>query len=455
MTKTSKGTLSQVVKLDNLPVVHSAECERNVLAAMLSNPADCIDDAAEKLTREDFFNPCHQVLFSALLDMRNSGKPIDATTVYRYLADRHLADAAGGAAFLGELSASVIPSITLASHIESVRSKAVLRRMAQASAQNIVDCLERQHEADSVVVECEQRILAVGNKSIGSTIITPVDGLNRTFRAMEEVNAANGNGLRGPSTGFPEMDRMTKGFRPKGYSVVGARTNVGKSAIGLTFAYNMVTAGDPCGIFSLEMTVEAMWSRLLAMETDIDVEKIDSVRLSNSDYDKLAVASDKMKDWPLPIAQRRGATLAQVTATARRMVKRFGIKVFIVDYLQKIRVPGVKDKRLEVSAASEGLACLAEELNIHVLALAQLGRDVEKEDRYPRLSDLKESGDIEQDADFVALLHRKILDDDKMSLFGKLNIAKQRNGPTGIIPVVFNHRTTRFTQDTRSEIPDL
>ena len=438
------------MNLAEIPAVHSLESEKAILGVMLTDQ-EKIDDALSAVTGADFFHPTHQELFGHLSDMRGKALPIDPSTVFQYLIDRGK-DMSGIVSDLAAAS-GVIASLTLVTHIQTVRDKATLRRVIQASKENILDCLDRQHEAQQVVGEAEQRIFNVGDSLAQAQLIMPKDGLKKAYAQILDVSTY-GKGMRGPSSGLFELDRLTKGFRPKAMSVYGARTNVGKSALGLTFAHNMGLNGDPCGIFSLEMTVEAMWIRLLSFHTGIDVELIDRGELDENQSDHLALAGDEMGRWNMPIAQRRGATLPQVASLARRMVKRHGIKVLIVDYLQKIKVPGIKEKRLEVAAASEGLACLAEELDIHVVALAQLGRGVEQEDRWPRLSDLKESGDVEQDADIVGLLHRPPIENgDKLSYFGKLNIAKQRNGPTGILSVILNHKTTKYEMDTRSPKP--
>lgn len=426
--------------------MHSLESEKQLLGLMLTDQ-EKIDDVLVSVVASDFFHPAHQDLFGHLSDMRSKGLPIDPSTVFQYILDR----GSDMAITISELAASsgVMAGFTLQTHIQVVKDKATLRRVIQASKETIVDCLTRQHEAQQVVGEAEQRIFSVGDGTAQSQLIMPKDAIKKAYAQILD-ESTHGKGMRGPSSGMHELDRMIKGFRPKAMSVWAARTNVGKSALGLTFAHNMGLNGDSCGIFSLEMIVEAMWIRLLAFHTGISVELIDRGELDDNQSDHIAVAGDQMSRWNMPIAQRRGATLQQVTSLARRMVKRHGIKVLIVDYLQKIRVPGIKEKRLEVAAASEGLACLAEELDIHVVALAQLGRGVEQDDRWPRLSDLKESGDIEQDADIVGLLHRPPIENgDKLSYFGKLNIAKQRNGPTGVLSVILNHKTTKYEIDTR------
>jgi replicative DNA helicase len=452
------------IQLEGLPAIHSLDAERAVLGGMLSDPEHLIDMASEKLNAEDFFHPAHQVLFSVLLEMRNSGKPIDPTTVFQYLEDRKLADSVGGAPMLGELSAGVISMLTAPEHIETVRTKSLLRRIQQACAQIVYSAQERQHEVDAVLDEAESQIFKITQSGVSQSFVTAHKAVDATLGIIERTMAMKGK-YDGLPTGIDELDQMTTGFKGGEMIVIAARPGIGKTALALTFAKNFlkeryddklerfVKPGHPVGFFSLEMSAEQLMLRLLSSYSNVSLQAMREGRLSKQELDALAVVAEEVSGLPLLIDESSMLNIGQLRAKGRRMKQMHNISVIIIDYLQLLSSTTEKareNRQIEVAEISRGIKGLARELNIPIIVLAQLNRKPEEGNHEPALHHLRESGSIEQDADIVMLLSRKSEKEEGETTFkAQLHIAKQRNGPTGKVELVFHGAYTRYESAPR------
>jgi len=455
-----------------MPAVHSPEAERAVLGSMLTDPDAVIDETIELLAAEDFFDPAHQQLFATLIEMRNEDRPIDITTVYQYLEDRKLADSLGGAAFLGELSTGVLSVLTASAHIKTVREKGILRRLREACAQIVLDTQDRQHEVESVLDEAESSIFKLNEKHVTKTTRSAASLVFPAIQIIENTMKLDGQ-YNGIPSGFHELDKLTTGFKGGEMIVVAARPGVGKTAFALSMVRNMlkekyspeeekiIRPGHPVAFFSLEMTGEQLMLRLLASCADVSLQSIREGNLRASDLDALNVVAEEIANYPLFVDESSFLSITQLRAKARRLKAQHDISAIVVDYLQLLTSSSRKaqdNRQVEVAEISRGIKALSMELNIPIIVLAQLNRKPEETNQDPALHHLRESGSIEQDADLVLMLSRKFEKDGDEettqtrhgpAFTAKLNIAKQRNGPTGNIELVFSARSTRFDSAPR------
>ncbi|NJK91034.1 MAG: replicative DNA helicase [Blastochloris sp.] len=387
---------------------------------MLSDPEAVIDDVAQVITAEDFFNPAHQSLFNAIIDMRNRSLPIDPGTLLQYLEDRKIAAAVGGAPLLGELAAGVVSILTAPAHTQTVRAKSILRSLQSACAKIVFNTQERQHEVEEVLDEAEKGIFEIADRAITNTTLGSKDAVRRTLQIIERTVRLKGR-YDGLPTGFIELDRLTTGFKPGEMIVVAARPGVGKTAFALTMARNFlkekwddqlgrfVKPGHGVAFFSLEMTAEQLMLRLLASYAKVRLQDIRKGELNARDLDALGVVAEELSTLPLFIDESSMLSITQLRAKARRLKQRHNIDVIIIDYLQLLTSSSEKAKdnrQVEVAEISRGIKGLAKELGVPIIVLAQLNRKPEEGNAEPALHHLRESGSIEQDADTVMLLSR-------------------------------------------------
>jgi len=428
------------MELHQLPAIHSIEAEKSVLGAMLSDPSDTFDLVAAELKEADFFHPAHQTLFRAFLDMKEKGKAIDPSTVFQYLEDRGLSDSIGGASFLGELSAGVINVLTAPTQIATVRDKAILRNLQKAAVSIAMDCHDAQGEAREALGRAETAIMTIGDRRASVTLQEARQIVNATYQEIMDI--AEGTSSPRLQVGWPEVDSKTGGFDPGAMVVIAARPSVGKTALALNWADSMLRGGTAVGFISLEMRLEQLAMRLMAARTDIPLRRIREGNLNNHQSDVLAAAGDKLSAEPWSMVYEPGASISAVRSHIRRMVKRTGAKAVFVDYIGLITAPEKENRLQEVSHVSRQLKQIAGEMGIVLFPLCQLNRNVE--DKEPALHHLKESGQIEQDADAVALIHRAWIKEGDMALEGWVKLAKVRDGQTGRIDVVYNGPVTTF-----------
>jgi replicative DNA helicase len=454
-------------------VLYSAEAEKAVLGCMMAQPAEVINDATVALSKEDFFVPAHQEIFGAMREMYNLSQAIDVMTIHQWLVDRKLADAVGSPGILAELLVGFATHLNVASYIQIVKDKSLLRCLQLACSTIVQDIADMPDSVPSVLDRAESAIFQVTNQGLTNSTVTAREEIDRAIALIEAFQNRKGH-LHGLPTGFHKLDEMTAGWKAGEMIVLAARPGQGKTALALTFArhaldqrYDEATdswkkPGHAVGMFSLEMTNEQLMLRLLAAYGSESLQRIRQGELDEHSMQKLRLVAADMKEWPFYLDDSSFLTINQLRGKARRMKDRWGIDLLVIDYLQLLRSESsqAKDNRQnEVAEISRGIKALAKELSIPIIILAQLNRRSEENKSEPALHNLRESGAIEQDADVVLLLHRKDSEKDQDGneqqtgpvIPYSLNIAKQRNGPTDRLDILFHAPYTRFDDPVRHE----
>jgi replicative DNA helicase len=440
--------------LDKVPP-HSIEAEMAVLGAIMQSP-EAFGIAIQHLAADDFYRQDHRTLYEALVAMYDAGKPIDFVSVREHLASHNRLDAVGGDAYIVDL-VEAVPTVANAEHYAKiVKEKALLRGLIQAGAEIIRDAHD-QANVEEVLDRCERRIFEVTERNI---VGQAYDVRRILSEVMQKLDLQGGHTITGLETGLADLDDKTRGFQPGEMIVLAARPSVGKSALALNIAEHVaVDLGKPVIFFSIEMSKEELALRLAASRAEVDGQKLRKGQLSDAEVRRMQDTCHFLYSAPLFIDETPSLRILDLRAKARRMVQRHNVELIVVDYLQLMTAPGAESRQVEVSSISRGLKAIARELNLPVVAIAQLRRESEEHKR-PRLSDLRESGAIEQDADVVLLLHREEMrhsHDSKeyAESQGKaeLIIAKQRNGPTDTINLTWQRQYTRFRSWTPHEEP--
>ena len=439
---------------------HSVEAEQGVLGSMLISPRDTIAECVEKINEEYFYVPAHQTIYSTLVDLWNAGQAIDLITFTQVLRDRNLLETIGGAAFVTSLFTFVPTAANVGYYLEIVRDKYILRQIITAATESVRRAYEEQDEVGNLLDEVEQKIFAVGEDRFKGQMLSMKDQVMEAIESIEKLYERKG-GITGISTGFVEFDRMTSGMHPAEMIVIAARPSMGKTALAMNIAEHVAIQEKlPVGVFSLEMSSQQLVQRLLCSRARVNLQKVRDGFLGERDFPSLTAAASKLAEAKIFIDDSAGLTILELRAKARRLKAQQDVQLLIVDYLQLLRSPsrrGQENRQIEISEISAGLKGLAQELKVPVIVVAQLNRQPEQRSGgKPRLSDLRESGSIEQDADLVALLVRpEIYEEDEEARAEKageaeLIIAKQRNGPVGEIPLTFLKEFTRFEDRARN-----
>jgi replicative DNA helicase len=443
------------LKLDRLPP-HSIEAERGVLGCVLLSPNDCIGICIEKFKvgSEVFYDLRHRTIYELLVEMYDHKEAIDLLTVQQRLKDKNQLESIGGLAYLASLPDAVPSAANLSFYSDIVREKHLLRRMIQTCTAVVGRVYEQEGEVDALLDEVERDVLRISEDRVEATSRTIKDLVKRAITTIEEFHQRQGM-LTGIATGFPDMDKMTSGFHGGEMIVIAARPSMGKTSLAMNIAEHVALEERlAVGVFSLEMTAESLVLRMLCSRSRVNLRNIREGFLADRDFPKLTGSAGKLAGAPLFIDDTPALSILQLRAKARRMVQQYGIKLFVVDYLQLLHSTSrrAENRQQEIADISNGIKALAKELVVPVVVLSQLNRELEKDkNRKPRLSDLRESGAIEQDADLVALLYKPGGGDDEDGPSAEqeavpvnLLIAKQRNGPTGEVPLTFLKAYTRF-----------
>ncbi len=459
MALNASGTIPAAV-FDREPP-YSIQAEVSVLGGILIDP-ESIPRVVETVNDSMFHRESHRRLFRAMVRLFEQDTVVDVVTLGDHLQKTDELESVGGLEYIADLLDAVPTAANIEYHARIVREKAVLRRLVEASSQIIRDAYEQGDRSIEEVVDlAEQRIFQVAESHDRSGFVWIKEILWPTFEHIEKLQESSG-GLTGVATGFPSLDRMTTGFQKGDLTIVAARPAMGKTSWVLNVAQNAAIDHEvPVAIFSLEMSKEQLVQRLLCAEGRVDAQKLRSGRLSAAEYQRLAASAGKLNTAPIWIDDQPGSTVLEMRAKARRLKSESELGLLVVDYLQLMAGHRTSENRQqEVSEISRGLKALARELEVPVIALSQLSRGPEQRtDHRPQLSDLRDSGSIEQDADLVMFLYRPEYyhgptDRDGNSLEGRaeLIIGKQRNGPTGMVPLYFHKAYTRF--DELAEEPD-
>jgi replicative DNA helicase len=434
-----------------LPV--SMEAERSILGAILLDNS-LYDQAAEHLTPDDFSLDAHRRIYSRMRDLQETGRPVDMITLVEELDRRKEVEAIGGVAYLSSLIDGVPERPSIEHYVRIVRNKALLRGLINVAQNAIAEAIEHADEAEEVLGRAEQAIFQLSENRIGQGFLNIPDIIKSSFGSLEEL-IDRGQEITGLATHYTQLDKLTSGLQPSDLVIIAARPSMGKTAFAMNIAENAaVLDGKVVGVFSLEMSREALLKRMLASHAQVDSKELNQGFLSKDDKRKLVRAVEELMQSKLYIDDTPGISVSEMRAKARRLRQTEGLDLLIVDYLQLMSAVPIGGKRFEnrtqeVSAISRGLKALAKELKVPVVALSQLSRAPESRggDHRPQLSDLRESGSIEQDADVVAFIFREEVykkDDPDLDGMAELIIAKQRNGPTDTIKMAFIKRYTRF-----------
>ena len=421
--------------------------EQSVLGAMLLSK-DAIAEVVETLREADFYRPAHQIIYGAILDLYSRGEPADAVTVAAELSRIGESARVGGAPYLHTLVASVPTAANAHYYARIVSERAILRRLVEAGTRIVTMGYAGDGEVDSIVDRAQAEVYDVAGRRT-SEDYAPLSEI--LAGAMDEIEAISGRGgaLAGVPTGFTDLDNLTNGLHPGQMVVVAARPSVGKSTLGLDLARAAsIKHGHTSVIFSLEMGRNEIVMRLLSAEAQIPLTSMRAGTMSDSDWQRLARKMSQVSEAPLFIDDSPNLTMMEIRAKARRLKQRHDLKLVIIDYLQ-LMTSGrrVESRQVEVSEFSRQIKLLAKELDVPVVAISQLNRGPEQRtDKKPMLSDLRESGSIEQDADMVVLLHREDLYERDSPRAGEADfiVAKHRNGPTATITVTFQGHYSRF-----------
>jgi replicative DNA helicase len=424
------------------------ESEMCVLGSMMLD-ATCIDIVVQIVHQENFYRPAHQLIFQAIVDLRQAVKPIDLVTVRDELDRRKQLGPVGGVEYIVSLAEGVPNAANAEYYAKIVRDKAMLRELIVAGTDMVREAFDSSEEASAIVDEAEQSVFKIASDSIGEQAVDLKGLLQKTF---ETLQANDGSLITGVATGYHQLDELTSGFQKGEMLVLAARPSMGKTSCVLNIAEHMaVVERKPVAVFSLEMSKEQLAQRLLASHARFDLRQMRRGMISAEDWTKLQLAAGDLEQAPMYIDDSPLLTALQLRSKARRLKAQHDIQCVFIDYLQLMSYHGRADSRQEqITEISRGIKALARELEVPVVCAAQLNRGpADRDSHRPRMSDLRESGSIEQDADVVMLLHcedyyHRGEPDYMNNNVTELIVAKQRNGPTGIIKLTFLPNCTRF-----------
>jgi replicative DNA helicase len=423
------------------------DAEQSVLGSMLISK-DAIADVNEQVRGADFYRPAHETIYDAIIELYGRGEPADPVTVAAELQRRGELQRVGGAPYLHTLSASVPIAANAGYYAAIVREKAILRRLVEAGTRIAQMGYAGEGDVDDTVDRAQAEVYAITDKRQSEDYAPLSDIMESTIEEIEAISNRDG-GMVGVPTGLIELDELTNGLQPGQMVIIAARPAMGKSTLGLDFCraaaihHNLTSV-----IFSLEMTRSEITMRLLSAEAKVPLNHIRNGPMTDEDWNKLATKMGQISAAPLFIDDSPNMTMMEIRAKARRLKQRHDLKLIVIDYLQLMSSgKKVESRQLEVSEFSRQIKLLAKELEVPIIALSQLNRGPEQRaDRRPMMSDLRESGSIEQDADIVMLLHREDVYEKESTRPGEADIivAKHRNGPTRDLTVLFQGHYSRF-----------
>ena len=439
------------------------EAEQAVLGAMLIDK-EAIAKASEILTSSDFYREAHRVIFNAMLELYNKNEAVDMVTVTEILKRDNKLEDIGGLAYITSLANVVLTAANVKYHADIVAEKSVLRQLVRVSTEIAAMGYEANEDVGTLLDTAESRILEISNRKKKADFTPINDVLMESVQNIEKL-INNKGGLTGLPSGFADLDKLTSGLHPSDFIILAARPSMGKTALALNIVQNVALrahkkiGGEPRSVafFSLEMSKEQLVNRMLCAEAGIDSQRLRVGEMGDKDWDALWGACDLMSKAKIYIDDTAGITVMDMRSRARRLKAEHGLDLIVVDYLQLMQGSGKRnnsgDRQQEVSEISRSLKALARELDVPVLALSQLSRSVEsRQVKRPMLSDLRESGSLEQDADIVAFLYREdYYNPETENKHTELIIAKHRNGPVDTVNLFFQKQFTKFVGFTKRE----
>lgn len=451
MAKTTRKTTNNISPATNIPP-SAPDVEAAVLGAILIDK-DAIAKVLDILNKDSFYKPAHQMIFEAMLSLIESNEPIDTVTVYEELSKRNQIDAIGGAAYLSKLAQDVSSPAMIEFHSKIIVEKQILRSLIESANAIQKEAYEGNKDAFEILDEAERKILEISEVQVKRNYQGMDTAVKNAIEYLEAIHSQNYSSFAVPS-GFYELDNLLGGFQRSDLIIIAARPSMGKTAFALSIARNAAIDYEiPVGVFSLEMSTMQLVIRLLCAEARLNTHLVRTGKLPHQDGAKLSKNAGKLIKAPIYVDDTPSQTVLEIRAKSRRLKVEKKVGMIIVDYLQLMQgPPNAENREKEISHISRSLKSLAKELNIPVIALAQLNRAVEsRADKRPLLSDLRESGSIEQDADVVLFLNRpevygleKDEDGNPTEGIAEVIIGKQRNGPTGKVRLAFIKEYARF-----------
>lgn len=429
----------------------SIEAEEAILGAILTNPS-CINKIVDMLKVNSFYKPANKIIYQTILDLIRENSAIDIVTVSEKLKELDKLEQVGGRIYINELAMNVVTTANVEYYAKIVQEKAIKRNLINAGSE-IVTMSYESNSIDETLDTAQKMIFSIAQQKVTSDLVHVKDIVTTTYQKIEE-RFNNRDELLGYTTGFYDLDKMMSGLQPSDLLILAARPAMGKTAFVLNIALNVAKlAKVPVTIFSLEMSKEQLLQRLLCAEAEVDMQKVKSGNMQAKDWERLLNAMTVISETPIYIDDTPGATIMDIRAKCRRVAmeeKKLGL--IVIDYLQLMEGGGNEERTQQVSAISRGLKGIARELNVPIIALSQLSRAVEQRNtKKPMLSDLRESGSIEQDADIVMFIYREdYYDQEETENKGnaEIIIAKHRNGPTGSVDLLFQPNITKFKNKT-------
>lgn len=433
---------------------HSVEAEQSVIGAMLMD-REAIISASEIVTGADFYQHQYGVMFEAMVELFNEGKPVDLVTLQNRLKEKDVPPEVSSLEFVRDIMTTVPTSANVKSYAGIVREKAVLRRLIKINEEIANTCYAGKDKLDDILAHTEKSVFDL-LQSKGSGDFVPIRQVALNVLDKIETASKNQGNVTGIPSGFHDLDFRTSGFQPSDFVLIAARPSMGKTAFVLNVVDHIaVRKNMPCMVFSLEMSKEQLVNRMLSMESRVDSQKLRTGTLSDSDWDAVVEGIGTIGNSKLIIDDTPGISIMELRSKCRKVKLEYGLSIVIIDYLQLMSGSGKSDSRQqEISEISRSLKAIAREMEAPVIALSQLSRACEaRSDHRPMLSDLRESGAIEQDADLVAFLYRDeyyFPEKTEKKNMAELIIAKQRNGPTGTVNLTWLGQYTKFANMTNS-----
>lgn len=470
LKRTRRQRAASSSSIDRLPP-HNIECEMGVLGCCLLSPNDCIADSIIKFGEakwEVFYDLRHQEIFKAMCEMVDKREQIDLITLQSKLKNEGMLDQVGGIGYLAGLPDTVPSSANLSHYADHVLEKHILRKLIHSCTDIIAEVYEFTGTAEELLERAEHGIMSARKLSQEESIPTMKECVNKAIDTIEEYHKRQGK-IIGMPTGLPDLDKLTGGLTNGEVFVIAGRPSTGKTSLAMNIAEHVAVELElPVGVFSLEMTRDSLVMRMLCSRAKVNLRSIKDGFMVQRDFDKITLSGGKLAKSQIIIEDISGLSILNLKARARRMMSKYKIKLLVIDYLQlmhaTIGTKRIDNRQQEIAEISGGVKALAKELGIPVILLSQLNREIDKREGKPRLSDLRESGAIEQDADIIGLLYdpnRKKEEDkngDEADEFAKpinLFIAKQRNGPVADVYLTFLKPYTRFESAAKVSDDDV
>lgn len=427
---------------------HNIEAEQAVLGAVFLEP-EAMSTAAEYLLPEDFYRASHQRVFEVMLTLSDKGEPIDLVTVTSALSNNKVLEEVGGVSYLSDIANSVPTAANITYYTRIVSEKSTLRSLIRTATNIVTSGYEEEDDLEDVLNSAEKDILEVAQRKNSGAFKSIKDVLIDVYDNIEQLHNSDGN-VTGIPTGYRDLDQITSGFQRNDLIIIAARPSMGKTAFALNIAQNVAVHTDEnVAIFSLEMGADQLVSRMLCAEGNIDAQRLRTGHMESEDWNKLTMAMGSLSNAGIYIDDTPGIRVSEIRSKCRRLKQEHGLGMILIDYLQLIQgsANSKENRQQEVSEISRSLKGLARELNVPLIALSQLSRGVEsRQDKRPMMSDLRESGSIEQDADIVGFLYRDDYYDQESENQNiiEIIISKQRNGPVGNVELAFVKEYNKF-----------